>query len=105
MAITTKKKISLCQPNFQQGPMELNAHYLPYSTGILWSYAQQFDEIKDNYELDQLIWERRDIEEYVELLKDNTVVGFSTYVWNRNYTYALARKLKEKNPVLSKKFL
>ena len=98
MNITTKKKISLCQPNFQQGPMELNAHYLPYSAGILWSYAQQFDEIKDNYELDQLIWERRDIEEYVELLKDNTVVGFSTYVWNRNYTYALARKLKEKNP-------
>jgi len=42
------KKVSLCQPNFQQGPMELNAHYLPYSAGILWSYAQQFDQVKDH---------------------------------------------------------
>ena len=92
------KKISLCQLNFQQGPIELNAHYLPYSAGILWSYAQQFKEVSDHYELDQLIWERRDINEYADLMKHNTVVGFSTYVWNRNYTYALARKLKQKNP-------
>ena len=42
------KIISLVQPNFQQGPKEINAHYLPYSVGVLWSYVQQFPKIRDN---------------------------------------------------------
>ena len=27
-------KILLVQPNFSQGPKELNAYYLPYSIGV-----------------------------------------------------------------------
>ena len=29
---------------------------------------------------------------------DPNVVAFSTYVWNKNYNYALAKRLKEINP-------
>lgn len=92
------KKISLVQPNFQQGPKEFNAHYLPYSVGVLWSYVQQFDEIKNNYELDKLLWRRTNIKETAISLADNDIVAFSTYVWNKNYNYAVAQEVKKLNP-------
>ena len=90
-------KISLVQPNFQQGPKEFNAHYLPYSVGVLWAYVNQFESIKSNYQLEDLIWRRDNIDETVAKLSKCDIVGFSTYVWNKNYNYALARRLKEIN--------
>jgi len=93
-----KKKVSFVSPNFQQGPKEFNAYYLPYSCGILWSYAYQFPEIADNYELGDFIWRRDPIEEAVELLKSSDVIGFSVYIWNRSYSSVLARELKKINP-------
>lgn len=93
-----RKKISLIQPNFQQGPKEFNAHYLPYSVGVLWSYAQSFPKINDNFELDKLIWLRGNIEESFESIKNSDVAAFSAYVWNKNYNYALAKRFKERNP-------
>lgn len=92
------KKVSLVQPNFQQGPKEFNAHYLPYSVGVLWSYIQTFPKLKANFELDQLIWLRGDIENTIASLKDSDIIAFSTYVWNKNYNYALAKKIKEQKP-------
>jgi len=92
------KKISLVQPNFQQGPKEFNAHYLPYSAGVLWSYVTTSEKVKNNYELDKLVWLRDNLDETLESIIDNDVVAFSTYIWNKNYNYALARKLKEANP-------
>lgn len=91
-------KISFVNPNFQQGPKEFNAYYLPYSTAILWSYAQQFDAVKNNFSLGDFVWRRDPIEQTVELLKDSAVVGFSTYIWNKNYNAVLARELKKVNP-------
>ena len=93
----SKKKVSFVNPNFQQGPKEFNAYYLPYSCGVLWSYANQFPEISANYELGDFVWRRDLIEETVELLKSSDVVGFSTYVWNRSYNNVLARELKKAN--------
>lgn len=93
-----KKIISLVQPNFQQGPKEFNAHYLPYSAGVLWAYVNQFDDIKNHFQLEDIIWRRDNINDTVAKLSKCDIVGFSTYVWNKNYNYALARKLKEINP-------
>ena len=56
-----KKKVSFVNVNFQQGPKEFNAHYLPYSAGILLGYAVQFPEISDNYFLGEMIWKRDNI--------------------------------------------
>lgn len=93
-----KKTVSFVNPNFQQGPKELNAYYLPYSVGVLWSYVSQFEFITENYELGEIIWKRESIDGVVERLKDHDIVGFSSYVWNSNYNYTLAKKLKEANP-------
>lgn len=93
-----RKIISLVQPNFQQGPKEFNAHYLPYSVGVLWSYVQTSTIVKDNYTLDQIIWLREDLEKTTELLMKSDVIAFSAYVWNKSYNYALAKTLKKHNP-------
>jgi len=94
----SRKKISLIQPNFQQGPKEFNAHYLPYSVGVLWSYAQSFPKINNNFELDKLVWLRGNIDSTLESIKQSDVAAFSAYVWNKNYNYALAKQFKEQNP-------
>lgn len=93
-----KKKISWVQPNFQQGPKEFNAFYLPYSAGVLWSYAKSDSYINDNWELDALIWKREAVEDVVEKLKNSDLVAFSTYVWNHQYNYAVAKLLRKLYP-------
>ena len=87
------KLLSLVQPNFRQGPTELNIYFLPYSVGCLWAYAEPHTD----FQLDQLVWRREKIEELAQQLSTNNVVGFSTYVWNRNYNYKLAQRIKELN--------
>ena len=91
-------KISWVQPNFQQGPKELNAYYLPYSAGVLWAYAKADPDIDQEWQLDQMIWRRDSLEEVVDKLKHSDLVAFSTYVWNHQYNYAVARRLREVNP-------
>ena len=93
-----KKTISFVQPNFQQGPKEFNAYYLPYSAGVILSYAFGFEHIKNTWEIDELIWRREPIEEAAARLQHNDIVAFSAYVWNHRYNYKLARRIKELNP-------
>ena len=92
------KKVSLVQVNFQQGPKDLNSFYLPYSVGCLWAYANSFESIQQQYQLDQVLWRRDPLADMVQQLQNSDVVGFSTYIWNRNYNYALARLIKQVNP-------
>ena len=94
----SKKIVSFVNPNFQQGPKEFNAYYLPYSPAVLWSYVAQFENITNDYELGEFIWRRDLIEDAVARLKDHAIVGFSTYIWNRSYNTVLARELKKANP-------
>jgi len=90
-----QKVISFVQVNFQQGPQELNAHYLPYTAGVVLAYALKHNP---EWQLGDIVWRRDPIEETAQKLKHSHVVGFSTYVWNHQYNYALARRLKELNP-------
>jgi len=92
-----RNTISLIQPNFKQGPGGI-ASYLPYSIGILWSYCLTNKFIKNNLELDRLVYKRESIDELVQQLSKNDIVAFSTYVWNRNYNFKLAQRVKELNP-------
>ena len=91
-------KLSLVDPNFRQGPKEVNAYFLPYSVGILWSFCRTSETVKNSFELDKLVWRREDIETLAQDIKDNAVVGFSCYIWNWKYNQALAKRLKELNP-------
>lgn len=90
--------IGLVQPNFQSGPKHLNAYYLPYSVGVLWSYAKQDTRIKQSISKVSWIFRRDPIDYTVDKLTSCDVVFFSIYVWNKNYCYELARQLKSLNP-------
>jgi putative methyltransferase len=90
--------ISFVNANFQQGPKEINAYYLPYTVGCLWAYAKTHETIDSNLKLNKLIWRRDNVDEVVSNLQHDKVVAFSCYVWNKNYHYAIAKKLKEVNP-------
>ena len=92
------KKISFVQVNFQLGPTEFNAFYLPYSVGLLWSYIRQFDHLAKEYQFGCFVWRRDPIDIAIEKIKDSDVVGFSCYIWNKNYCHTLAKKYKEVNP-------
>ena len=94
----TKKRISFVQPNFQQGPKEFNAYYLPYSAGVILSYALASKKVQELWELDHLVWRREPIEELALKLSASDVVAFSTYVWNHRYNYKLAKLVKTFNP-------
>lgn len=94
---SNKKTVSLVQVNFQMGPKELNSYHLPYTAGCLWAYVQSQPDLQD-FQLNQFIWRRDNIDSLVPLLLDDYVVGFSTYVWNLQYNLALARKLKASSP-------
>lgn len=91
-------KIAFVQPNFQQGPKELNAHYLPYSAGVIWSYAIADSWVRDNFEVTDWIWRRDAVEPLAQRLAHNDIVTFSTYVWNHRYNYAVAQRIKEIRP-------
>ena len=90
--------MSWVQPNFQQGPKEFNAYYLPYSAGVILSYAMASPLVQQQWELDELIWRREPVEQVAQRLQHNDLVAFSTYVWNHRYNYSLARRIKELNP-------
>ncbi len=70
--------------------------YLPYSVGCLAAYAFQFEEIKENYNLEDFIFVKEDIYEVVEKMENPYLVGFSSYMWNIDYNLALAREIKKK---------
>ena len=89
-----KQIISFVQVNSQQGPHELNAYYLPYTAGVVLAYALEHNP---DWQLGELVWRRDPIEETAQRLKSSNVIGFSTYVWNHQYNYALARRVKELN--------
>lgn len=93
-----KCKIAWVQPNFQQGPKEFNAYYLPYSAGVVWSYSLQDPLISERFEVTEWLWRREALEETAQRLAKNNIVAFSVYVWNHNYNYALGRRIKEINP-------
>jgi len=94
----TKKIIGFVQPNFQQGPKELSAYYLPYSAGVLLAYVMGSDQVKEQWDLGPMIWKRDPIDSVAEKIKHCDIIGFSTYVWNHRYNYTLAKRVKELNP-------
>ena len=93
-----KKNIYLFQPQYSVDIREEPNYWLPYASGCIWSYAQQFDFVKENFVLGELFFARRDPAEVLDKLIDPVLCGFSCYVWNEKYCIEVARQIKEKFP-------
>jgi radical SAM superfamily enzyme YgiQ (UPF0313 family) len=88
------KTISLIQPNFQMNKFGTR-FFIPYSAGTIWAYLKSNTS---DVELNRLVFMREPLEELAQTICNDTLVGFSSYIWNREYNLALAKRLKELNP-------
>ena len=85
---------SFVDPNFQQGPKELNAYYLPYSAGVLVATALNSKKVNNQWNFKEFIWRREDINNVIHRFADCNLIAFSTYIWNKSYNYSLAKAIK-----------
>jgi putative methyltransferase len=92
------KNVYLFQPQYAVDVGTQVNYYLPYSVGCIWSYAQQFDDIKRNYRLADLIFSRELLTSLLDRLDNPAVCGFGCYVWNENYCVTVAQAIKQRWP-------
>ena len=72
--------------------------FLPLAIAYQWLMAHTNQDIKDNWNLVDVLIEKHNIKQYVSKMKDPKVVAMSCYVWNWNYNQKLAEEIKSKFP-------
>jgi putative methyltransferase len=72
--------------------------YLPYSSGVVWSYVKNIKEIKENYILKDWFYAREEVEDIITKIKDPDILLFSCFMWNWNLNCQIAQTIKEKYP-------
>lgn len=92
------KNVYLFQPQYSVEFRKETNYWLPYSVGCLWAYAQQFDDIREQFQLTDIIFKRDPIAVVIDSIDNPTVCGFSVYIWNERYCLTLAQAIKEKWP-------
>ena len=79
---------------FEINDVLTNQAKLPYSTGLIWSYCNTVEDVKENYELGNVFWWRQSTEEYLSQIENPAVVGFSCFVWNWTSNIELAKAIE-----------
>lgn len=92
--IKEKIKVGLVQINNSFSKQ----NYLPYSVGLLQSYAEEYAPSPGRYEFLLPIYCRLPIQKAVEHLREAAIVGFSSYVWNIRISLEIAKALKRARP-------
>ena len=72
--------------------------FLPYSVGMLWSYAQSQADIADSYVLCGMLFLREPLEQALLRIHNPDVLALSCYLWNWNYNLSLAKLVRHKYP-------
>lgn len=93
-----KKNVYAFQPNYKSGVGKYTSYYLPYSVATVWAYVEQFDHIKNFFEVKKAFFARPPVDEVLDSLEDPFLCLFSTYLWNENYNVTVAKAIKEKYP-------
>lgn len=89
-----KRNVYLAQVNNRFG----NNCFLPYSAGMLQAYAQSIPEIKSEYDFKGFVFLREPIADVIARMERPDVFGASCYIWNWEYSKALAKAVKEAFP-------
>ena len=92
------KNVYLFQPQYTVEYRKETNYWIPYSAGCLWSYATQYPDIVDNFELKKLYYRRDNILQVVSELENPAICGFSCYLWNEQYCLKLAEEIKKQFP-------
>lgn len=89
------KNLYLVQVADKYGPNS----FLPVAISYQWMFASTSKLVKDNFEVADVLIEKKNPHTYVDSLeKEPHVVMLSSYVWNWEYNKVLARLIKEKYP-------
>ena len=72
--------------------------YLPYSSGVVWSYVKNNPYIKDNYNLANWFFAREEVEDIIAKIENPDILLFSCFMWNWNLNCQIAKTIKEKYP-------
>jgi hypothetical protein len=92
------KNVYLFQPQYSVEFRKEPNYWLPYSAGCLWSYANQFTDIIENFALKEIIFKREPVNDVVSRLDNPAFCGFSCYVWNEQYCLTVAKLVKDRWP-------
>jgi len=94
----SQRAIHLFQPQYSVKFGNKYQFWLPYSVSCLWAYAQQFDDVVQNWRLVKLHYKRQPLAEVLQELKAPNLCAFSIYVWNEQYCLELAKCIKQAWP-------
>ena len=83
---------------FELSDIFANQVYLPYSSGVVWSYCKERQEIRDNYQLQEWFYYREELDSILSRIEKPDVLGFSCFMWNWNLNCDIAKAVKEKYP-------
>ncbi|MEM7530717.1 MAG: radical SAM protein [Chloroflexota bacterium] len=89
-----KIRVQLVQLNSAYG----NQVYIPYTVGMLQAYAEQYDDIQENFEFLPFIYRRDAVESIVDKISDPDILGISCYVWNWQLSIAVAKEVRKRYP-------
>lgn len=92
------KNVYLFQPQYAVEFRKEKNYWLPYSAGCIWSYASQYKDITDHFQLKKLFFKREPISDVLNQIEDPDVCGFSCYLWNEQYCLTLAKEIKQQWP-------
>lgn len=76
----------------------MHSDWLPYATGCLISYCNQYAEIQTAYEFASPWFKYRPISEYQLSFDDIDILGLTCYVWNQTYNDKLSKAFKSYKP-------
>lgn len=92
------KNIYFVQPNDRQTFLNKEVYWLPYSVGTIWAYANQFEHVRENYKLVEVVFRREEIHQLVGRITPDSIIAFSCYLWNWEYNKKLAETIKQTYP-------
>ena len=72
--------------------------YLPYSSGVVWSYIKEDPFIKKNYNLKDWFFARDDAKNIIKKITDPDILLFSCFMWNWSLNCEIAKHIKKKYP-------
>lgn len=89
------KNLYLVQVSDKYGPNS----FLPVAISYQWMYASTSKLVKENFQVADVLIEKKSPKKYVEELIDEPhVIMLSSYVWNWEYNKVLASEIKKKYP-------
>ena len=74
---------------FLQIPLGTDAAYLPQAVGTIWSYCNQFEEVRKRYKLAGVWWNKE-----IDIV-DPDFIAASCYMWNWKQTYDVLKEVKK----------